>query len=305
MRVEADCSLPSGESLVRQLLHGKNFWMDEFGVDLRNCWIPDIFGYAGSMPQILAKSGVDFFLTQKLSWSKFNEFPHDTFRWRGIDGTKVTTHFLHEQTYNSSMTPADLRRAERTFHEKAFLDEFITLIGIGDGGGGPKEEHLERALRSRNLENLPKASFERADDLFARLASHSAELDVWVGELCLEYHRGTYTTQARTKKNNRRLEQELRRSSRCGRQPTPAWAAAIPIPRLSRTPSSRRFFSISSTISSPDRASARSTRTTMRRMPVPSKRWVHSRKVPLRAFCQPNPVPSHYIIASPSPGKGR
>ncbi len=210
MWVEADCNLPSGESLARQFLHGKNFWMDEFGVDVRNCWIPDVFGYAGSMPQILAKSGVDFFLTQKLSWSKFNEFPHDTFRWRGIDGTEVTTHFPPEYTYNSGATPSALRKAERTFREKAFLDEFVTLMGMGDGGGGPKEEHLERALRSRDLEGVPKASFGRADELFARLASRKDELEAWVGELYLEYHRGTYTTQARTKRNNRRLEQELR-----------------------------------------------------------------------------------------------
>jgi alpha-mannosidase len=210
MWIEADCNLPSGESLVRQFLHGKNFWKDEFGVDVRNCWIPDVFGYSGSMPQILKKSGVDFFLTQKLSWSKFNEFPHDTFRWRGIDGTEVVTHFPPEYTYNSYVTPDALRRAEKTFHEKDFLDEFITLMGIGDGGGGPKEEHLEHVLRSRDLESVPKTSFGRADALFERLAAHAKELDVWVGELYLEYHRGTYTTQARTKRNNRRLEQEIR-----------------------------------------------------------------------------------------------
>lgn len=210
MWVEADCNIPSGESLVRQIIHGKNFWMDEFGLDVRNCWIPDVFGYAGSMPQILRKSGIDFFLTQKLSWSKFNEFPHDTFRWRGIDGTEVVTHFPPEYTYNSYMTPADLCKAEETFHEKDFLDEFITLVGIGDGGGGAKEEHVEHVLRARDMESLPKARFGRSDELFQRLLQHNDELDVWVGELYLEYHRGTYTSQAGIKKNNRRLEQEIR-----------------------------------------------------------------------------------------------
>jgi len=210
MWIEADCNLPNGESLVRQFLHGKNFWKDEFGVDVRNCWIPDVFGYAASLPQILRKAGVDVFLTQKLSWSKFTVFPHTTFRWRGIDGSEVVTHFPPEDTYNSYATPDALRKAEKQFKEKAFLDEFITLVGIGDGGGGPKEEHLEHVLRSANTEGLPKTTFGRADGLFERLKEHAPELAVWVGELYLEYHRGTFTTQARTKANNRRLEQEIR-----------------------------------------------------------------------------------------------
>jgi alpha-mannosidase len=210
MWIESDCNLISGESMVRQFLHGKNFWKDEFGVEVKNCWIPDVFGYAASMPQILKRAGVDFFLTQKMSWSKLNEFPHDTFQWQGIDGSRVLTHFPPEYTYNSYANPAALRRAETTFHERADLDEFITLMGIGDGGGGPKEEHIENALRARNLESVPKASFGTAAALFDRLATKASELDTWVGELYLEYHRGTYTTQATTKKNNRRLEEEVR-----------------------------------------------------------------------------------------------
>ena len=210
MWIESDCNLISGESMVRQFLHGKNFWKDEFGVEVTNCWIPDVFGYPASMPQILKKAGIDSFLTQKMSWSKLNEFPHDTFHWQGIDGSKVLTHFPPEYTYNSYAEPKALRRAEVTFHEKADLDEFITLVGIGDGGGGPKEEHIENVLRSRNIESLPKASFGTAGALFERLAQKGADLDTWVGELYLEYHRGTYTTQAAAKKNNRRLESEIR-----------------------------------------------------------------------------------------------
>jgi len=210
MWVEADCNIPSGESLVRQFLHGKNFWRDEFGVDVRNCWIPDVFGYSASMPQIMKKAGVDYFLTQKISWSKFTVFPHTTFRWRGIDGSELVTHFPPESNYNSNADPEALMKAEKQFREKAYLDEFITLMGIGDGGGGPKEEHLERVLRSRDNECLPKANFGRADEFFQRLQPHAPELPVWVGELYLEYHRGTYTTQAKTKANNRRLEQEIR-----------------------------------------------------------------------------------------------
>jgi len=226
MWVEADCNLPSGESLVRQFLHGKNFWKDEFGVEVRNCWIPDVFGYAASMPQILRQAGVDFFLTQKLSWSKFTVFPHTTFRWRGIDGSEVVTHFPPEDTYNSDAAPDGLLKAEKRFQEKGFLDEFLTLMGIGDGGGGPKEEHLEHVLRSQNCEGLPRASFGRSEALFDRLRSHSAELEVWVGELYLEYHRGTYTTQARTKAHNRRLEQAIR--------VTEALWAALPVAEYPR-----------------------------------------------------------------------
>jgi len=210
MWIETDCNLVSGESLIRQILHGKNFWKEEFGIEVENCWIPDVFGYAASLPQILKKTGIHTFLTQKMSWSKFNEFPHDTFVWQGIDGSKVLTHFPPEYTYNSFADPKALRKAEKTFHEKADLDEFITLMGIGDGGGGPKEEHIENVLRSQNTESLPKANFGTAASLFQRLGAHTASLETWVGELYLEYHRGTYTTQAKTKLNNRRLESEIR-----------------------------------------------------------------------------------------------
>lgn len=210
MWVETDCNLVSGESLVRQILHGKNFFRDEFGVDVDTCWIPDVFGYAASMPQILRKSGIDYFLTQKMSWSKFNEFPHDTFIWRGLDGSEILTHFPPEQTYNSYGKPHSLKLAERNFHEKDRLDEFMTLLGIGDGGGGPKEEHLEFIRRARDCESLPKARFGAARGFFLDLEKRQAELASWTGELYLEYHRGTYTTQARTKKNNRRLENDLR-----------------------------------------------------------------------------------------------
>ena len=138
MWVEADCNLISGESMIRQILHGKNFFMDEFGVDVRNLWLPDVFGYSASMPQILRKSGIDFFLTQKLSWSQVNDFPHHTFRWRGIDGSEVITHFPPEDTYNSMLNTEYLIPGRDNFKEKAFLDEFISLFGVGDGGGGPK-----------------------------------------------------------------------------------------------------------------------------------------------------------------------
>ncbi len=209
MWVEADCNIISGESMVRQFLHAKNFFMDEFGFDVRNVWIPDVFGYSAAMPQIMKQSGCDYFLTQKISWSQVNSFPHNTFRWRGVDGTEVITHFPPENTYNALAMPGQRIKAQNDFRENGYLDEFMSLVGIGDGGGGPSEEYVERELRMENLDGCPKSFFGRADDFFNRLEKHRAELPLWDGELYLEYHRGTLTTQARTKRNNRKCEQAL------------------------------------------------------------------------------------------------
>ena len=209
MWVEADCNLISGESMVRQFLHGKNFYMDEFGFDVKNLWIPDVFGYSAALPQIIRKSGCDFFLTQKISWNQFNRFPHNTFFWEGIDGSEVLTHFPPEDTYNAFVVPEELVAAQNRFKESDLLDEFISLFGIGDGGGGPKEEYLERAKRLANLEGCPKVKFGRADRFFERIAACRDKLPTWSGELYLELHRGTLTVQARTKRNNRKLEELL------------------------------------------------------------------------------------------------
>ena len=209
MWVEADCNLISGESMVRQFLHGKNFFMDEFGVEVKNLWIPDVFGYSAAMPQIIRKAGCDYFLTQKISWNWSNRFPYHTFLWRGIDGSEVLTHFPPEDTYNASVVPRELIPAETRFNENTILDEFMSLYGIGDGGGGPKEEYVERALRLADLEGCPKVKFDRADRFFERLSRHRDQLPTWSGELYLELHRGTLSVQARTKRNNRKLEELL------------------------------------------------------------------------------------------------
>jgi len=209
MWVEADCNIISGESMVRQFLHGKNYYMDEFGFDVKNLWLPDVFGYSAAMPQIIRKSGCDYFLTQKISWSQFNKFPYHTFFWRGIDNTEVMTHFPPEDNYNSALMPDRLCYAQNNFNENYFLPEFITLFGVGDGGGGPRTEHIENGLRTANLEGCPKVKFGRADKFLDRLAKHSDKLPSWVGELYLELHRGTLTTQSRTKRNNRKCEQML------------------------------------------------------------------------------------------------
>ena len=210
MWVEADCNLISGESMVRQIIHGKNFFKDEFDVDVNNLWLPDVFGYSAALPQILKNSGIDFFLTQKLSWSQFNEFPYHTFNWRGIDGTEILTHFPPENTYNSELEPEFLVPAQTHFKEKDFIDEFISLFGVGDGGGGPKPENIELGKRMANLENCPRVSFDTAKNFFDRLTKHESDVQTWVGELYLELHRGTLTTHALVKKQNRKLEWKLR-----------------------------------------------------------------------------------------------
>ncbi len=208
--VECDCNVIGGESMVRQFLHGKNFFRDEFGVDVRNLWLPDVFGYSAAMPQILRRAGVDTFLTQKISWNSVNAFPFHTFQWEGIDGSRVITHFPPENNYNGPNTPSSLIGGQNRFREKDVLDEFLCLFGIGNGGGGPKEEYVERGLRLQALNGCPRLGFGKAQDFFDRLGGKADVLDVWVGELYLERHRATYTTQAKAKLGNRRLEQSLR-----------------------------------------------------------------------------------------------
>ncbi len=209
MFVEADCNLISGESMVRQFLHGKNFFMDEFGVDVRTVWIPDVFGYSAAMPQIIRKAGCDYFLTQKISWSQINHFPYHTFNWHGIDGSRVITHFPPEDTYNAEPSPSGRIKAVNQFNEADFLPGFMSLVGIGDGGGGPTENYVERCRILADLRGCPKSQWKFASEFFREIEKYQAELPDWHGELYLELHRGTLTTQSRTKRGNRKCEQTL------------------------------------------------------------------------------------------------
>lgn len=210
MWVEADTNITGGESLVRQLLYGKRFFRREFGKDVRNLWLPDVFGYCGSLPQLLKKAGVDYFLTQKLSWCEINRYPHHTFHWQGIDGTKILAHLPPEDTYNSSAAPRAVVKTERSFLDKSTSDRCYMLFGIGDGGGGPGEEHLERLAREKNLQGLCPVVQERAEQFFAEIERDAEKYCTWSGELYLEKHQGTFTTQARNKRYNRLMEFSLR-----------------------------------------------------------------------------------------------
>ncbi|WP_276355004.1 alpha-mannosidase [Cohnella caldifontis] len=210
MWVEPDANVPGGEALVRQVLYGKRFFRQEFGRDVRVLWLPDVFGYAGSLPQILKKSGVDFMMTQKLSWNAYNAHPHHSFWWEGIDGTRVLAHLPPEDTYNSPAAPRSLAKIERNYADKNVSKHALMLFGIGDGGGGPGEEHLERLARVKNLSGLPRVVQEPAERFFRRLEEEATRFQAFRGELYLEKHQGTLTTQGRSKRYNRLMEIGLR-----------------------------------------------------------------------------------------------
>ena len=208
--VETDTNMPGGESLVRQSLVGRRFLAEEFGLtpdDMRLCWLPDTFGYSGNLPQILKKSGMDWFQTIKLAWNKVTVFPHRTFTWEGIDGSSVLVHMPPEGDYNSRAAADGLLLGLKQYPEKA-LNTALLVYGSGDGGGGPGEVHLELIDRERSLRGLPNVAFSTASDFFRRLeklpVAHTHR-----GELYLETHQGTYTTQAEIKRRNRLVERKL------------------------------------------------------------------------------------------------
>jgi alpha-mannosidase len=210
MWVEADGNLPGGEALARQLVHGKRFFLEHFGIETRGVWLPDSFGYTAAYPQLARLAGNEWFLTQKISWNQTNAFPHHTFWWEGIDGTRIFTHFPPVDTYNARFSGAEMARAVRTYREKGRGTRSLAPFGWGDGGGGPTREMMERARRLADLEGSPKVVVEHPDAFFAKARAEYPDAPVWNGELYLELHRGTYTTQARTKQGNRRSEHLLR-----------------------------------------------------------------------------------------------
>ncbi len=222
MWVEADCNLSSGESLVRQVLHGKRFFREEFGVESRVLWLPDVFGYSAALPQILQKSGVDRFVTSKISWNETNQMPYDVFMWEGIDGTEIFSYFLTAQdrklgqkptrfaTYVGTISPAMVAGTWDRFQQKELTDEALLTFGYGDGGGGPTAEMLETHERLKHgIPGCTVSKIDTATSFIDRLEERvrgNAHLPKWVGELYLEFHRGTYTSIAKVKRNNRKSE---------------------------------------------------------------------------------------------------
>ena len=221
MWVEADCNLTSGESLVRQFMHGKRFFKEEFGVDNRILWLPDVFGYSGALPQIMKKCGIDYFMTTKLAWNQFNKVPYDTMMWRGIDGTEVLTHLIttlgvsqpikdYFTTYNGMLHPDAIMGGWMRYQNKDINNDILVSYGYGDGGGGPTREMLETSIRmEKGIKGIPKVRQEFSRTYFEELEERvkgDRRLPVWEGEFYFEYHRGTYASMARNKRSNRKAE---------------------------------------------------------------------------------------------------
>jgi alpha-mannosidase len=212
MWVESDCNIPSGESLVRQIFYGKKFYRQELGIDTEDVWLPDVFGYSAALPQIMRRSGIRWFLTQKLSWNQYNVLPHHSFWWEGIDGSRVFTHFPPADTYNGNVSARELRFVVDNFKDHDRATRSLYLFGHGDGGGGPTAEMLESARRLADVDGIPRLTIDSARTFFTEAEEEIKDPAVWAGELYLEYHRGTYTSQADTKRGNRRAEFGLRDS---------------------------------------------------------------------------------------------
>ncbi|MQY22715.1 alpha-mannosidase [Nocardia macrotermitis] len=234
MWVEADTNMPGSEAMARQFVHGKRFFLEEFGTEIREVWLPDTFGFAAGLPQIIRAAGCTRLLTQKISWSRTNQFPHHTFLWEGIDGTRIFTHFPPVDTYNCSMMGREIAHAARNFKDKGRASTSLAPTGFGDGGGGTTREMIAMAARMRNLEGSPKVVWTDPADFFDRAEAEYTDPPVWVGELYLELHRGTLTSQAGTKQGNRRSEHLLREAELWAATATVRTAAEYPYEDLDR-----------------------------------------------------------------------
>jgi alpha-mannosidase len=221
MWVEADCNLSGSESLARQFLLGRSFFRKHFGEGIESpvLWLPDVFGYAWNLPQLIKEAGLEYFFTIKIGWSQYNRLPYDSFWWQGLDGTQVLTHFSTTKepgssfaaTYNSDASPAEVMGTWTNFQQKDYgstgkIPPLLISYGYGDGGGGPTREMLENIREMGNFPSTPKVHTGKVSDFFKALEAASEHLPTWNGELYLEYHRGTYTTQARNKRANRKSE---------------------------------------------------------------------------------------------------
>lgn len=218
--VEPDTNIPSGESLVRQFLHGMRYFECELGTRPEVLWLPDVFGYSAALPQIMRLSGIRYFFTSKLSWNKYTRYPYDTFWWEGLDGTRILTHLatapdigvrriaaIERATYNATLEPEEIASTWELYQQKDYNHHLITAYGLGDGGGGPNRDMVERRARLEALPGMPSVIHSTAERFFHALEETvTDDLPRWVGELYLQMHRGTFTSQARTKRNNRKTE---------------------------------------------------------------------------------------------------
>jgi len=222
MWVEADSNISGAESLVRQFLLGRSFYREHFGAHAESpvLWLPDVFGYSACLPQLIKQAGLKYFFTTKMSWNQYNRIPYDSFWWQGIDGTKVLTYFgttphntqselgiQNTVTYNSMVTPAQVIDAWNTFQQKEHHQQLLITYGYGDGGGGPTRQMLENIREMDDFPSVPRTHYGRAGEFFEKLEKKAGGLlPVWNGELYPEFHRGTFTTQSRNKRANRKSE---------------------------------------------------------------------------------------------------
>jgi alpha-mannosidase len=206
MWVEADTNITGGESLIRQILYAKQFLHDEFGSDTNVLWLPDVFGYSGALPQILVNCGITSFATQKITWTYHggDPFPYNTFLWQGIDGSVIPSHIFTD--YNSQTRPGDLLNRWENRLQQDGIYSMLLAFGWGDGGGGPTRDHLEFLKRSSDLEGLPRVKLSSPANFFEDLKLHGLPKERYVGELYFQAHRGTYTSQAKTKQGNREVK---------------------------------------------------------------------------------------------------
>lgn len=211
MWVESDATMPGGEAMIRQFTQGIRFFRDEFGVRSRTLWLPDSFGYSAALPQIAVHLGLEYFLTQKISWSKTNRYPHTTFWWEGIDGSRLLAHYPPVDCYDSMLTADEIATAERGHRDKARTGHQVIPFGYGDGGGGPTATMVERARRRRDLEGSAQITLGDPDGFFdAAREDYGALAPTYRGELYLEFHRGIFTSQLEMKQGNRACEHALR-----------------------------------------------------------------------------------------------
>ncbi len=212
MWAEADCNIPNGESLVRQFLFGKRYFQKEFSKDAKVVWLPDGFGFCYSLPQIIKKSGMKYFMTTKLSWCQFTKYPYDTFWWQGVDGTKILTHMITTpdprgwNDYSVDLTPKTVKGCWDNYKQQQENREVLLSFGWGDGGGGPTPEMQENAKRFDYMKALPQHRQDQAENFFMALENRVDKLPLWNDELYLQLHRGCYTSQAQIKKHNRQAE---------------------------------------------------------------------------------------------------
>ncbi|MBL7183447.1 MAG: alpha-mannosidase, partial [Anaerolineae bacterium] len=216
--VEMDCNVSGAESLARQFLLGRTFFREHFGPDAESpvLWLPDVFGYAWSLPQLIKQAGLDYFMTTKIGWNQYNRLPYDSLWWQGLDGTRVLTHFICTphggdaqwvSTYNGDASPMQIIGTWNTFQQKELQQELLTSVGYGDGGGGPTREMLENIQEMATFPATPRVRQASAGEFFRNMETTSGDrLPIWNGELYLEYHRGTYTTHSRNKRANRKSE---------------------------------------------------------------------------------------------------